>query len=486
MQIRGVFFDMGGTIETFDQTPEIQREATPGLQALLAEKGLDPGYSLEDLFLIISSGLDRYHRWNRVTKLELPAWQVWRDYLLPDCSLDPQILSTAAEDLMFYIETHYYRRALRPEVPAVLAEIRRMRYQIGLISNVNSRRQVPANLETYGIKEYFDPIVLSCEYGRRKPDPAIFLHAARLAQLPASACMYIGDRIARDVLGAKEAGFKLAVQILHDYQHGEQDEGAIPDAVISSMSEVLDLLRDDAWKPDPTAVLRAGGGPCAVLFDAGDILYHRPRRNAAFEPFLDRLGLKPDDLDEQARREYELQAYQGRITQDQYREAVIRCYGITDPKLVEEGSQIIKAEDNDLDIFEGVPETLRALKQKGFMLGIITDTAASISNKLEWFKAGGFGDVWDTIISSVEIGVRKPHPLIYQAALTQLGINVDQAVFVGHKPGELEGARKIGMTTIAFNHDPGAVADFYIHHFSELTGLMVLQPGNQKLLKGKE
>jgi putative hydrolase of the HAD superfamily len=55
--------------------------------------------------------------------------------------------------------------------------------------------------------------VLSSQYGRRKPDPSIFFQAARLANLPTSACAYIGDKINRDVLGARRAGFRLALQI---------------------------------------------------------------------------------------------------------------------------------------------------------------------------------------------------------------------------------------------------------------------------------
>jgi putative hydrolase of the HAD superfamily len=81
-----------------------------------------------------------------------------------------------------------------------------MGYKIGLISNVTSLGQVPLNLTQYAIKGYFNPIVLSIEYGRRKPDPAIFHYAARLANSPTSECVYIGDRVARDILGSKRTG----------------------------------------------------------------------------------------------------------------------------------------------------------------------------------------------------------------------------------------------------------------------------------------
>ena len=121
-----------------------------------------------------------------------------------------------------------------------------------------------------------------------------------------------------------------------------------------------------------------------------------------------------------------------------------------------------------------MPQTLIALKEMGCLLGIVTDTANSVSTKLSWFEAGGFGSVWDSIISSKEIGARKPDPRLYQAALHQLGVTADQALFVGHKISELDGARAVGLKTVAFNYDPFAQADYYIEYFSDLLTLPVL------------
>jgi HAD superfamily hydrolase (TIGR01549 family) len=72
---------------------------------------------------------------------------------------------------------------MRPEMPNVLQTIKEMGLKIGLISNVTSRGQVPTNLKEYAIIDYFHPIVLSSEYGFRKPGPAIFHYAARLAEV---------------------------------------------------------------------------------------------------------------------------------------------------------------------------------------------------------------------------------------------------------------------------------------------------------------
>jgi len=206
----------------------------------------------------------------------------------------------------------------------------------------------------------------------------------------------------------------------------------------------------------------------AFLFDAGDILYHRPQRGLGFKAFLEGLGLNAEDNHAEAKEKLVQQAYCGQISQDEYREAVVRLFGVAQPEQIERGKQILHDQDNDVQFYEGVRETLIALKEKGYLLGIITDTAAPIHVKLRWFEQGGFGHVWDSIISSSEVGVRKPDPAIYQAALRQLGLAADQAIFVGHKSTELLGAREAGFHTIAFNYEPGAEADAYIQHFSDL------------------
>ena len=45
-----------------------------------------------------------------------------------------------------------------------------------------------------------------------------------------------------------------------------------------------------------------------------------------------------------------------------------------DPELIRQGVAIFEQEDDEVVIFDGVPETMQALKQRGFYLGIITDT----------------------------------------------------------------------------------------------------------------
>jgi len=471
MTVKAVFFDMGGTLQTFWHTRELRLSAMPGMQRRLREAGIDLGLSDEALLDLIASRWEAYHAWGMQTLEELPALRVWREFILPDVPAAAHLTEDAAETLMFYYETQLYCREVRPEVAQVLAALKAMGLKMAVISNVCGRHQVKENLRDYGLLEYFDPIVLSSEYGRRKPDPALFHYAARLANVPASDCIYVGDRVNRDVLGAKRAGFRLAVQIRHDFKHGEKDEGAVPDVVISDMRELVDIVRHELANPQPRPQPPAVR---AVLFDAGDILYYRPDRDQPLHDFLRRVVGEVREIQPEAKAVLNARAHSGLISQDEFRRETLRLYGVTRAEELTLGATILEAHGNNVAFFPGVKETLLTLKERGYYLGIITDTAHSISQKIAWFEKGGFGHVWDTIISSFELETTKPDPRIYHAALQQLGVPPHEAVFVGHKPSELDGARSVGIHTVAFNHDLGAQAEVFIENFGDLIGLPLL------------
>src|SRR5574341_532789 len=313
MTIQAVFFDMGGTIETFWYSRELRLQATPCLQQLLLGAGINLNFSTNQWYRLVTEGLARYHRWRMKTMEELPPQRVWRDYVFAGYPVDEDALDAIAEDLMLYIETYYYRREMRPEIPTVLDTIQEMGLKIGLISNVCSRTQVPGNLVQYGIRHYFDPIVLSSTYGRRKPDPAIFHYAARLASVPTSESVYVGDRVSRDIRGARKAGYKLVIQIQHDFKHGEDDSGALPDAIISRMTGLIDILRTDLNRSGSNTPAGTGHPhPVrALLFDAGDILYFRPNRGLKLTAFLDELALVVEETSSAEKKSIVDQAYQG-------------------------------------------------------------------------------------------------------------------------------------------------------------------------------
>ncbi len=474
MSLKTIFFDMGGTIDTFGYTKMYRIQNIHLIRECLQKVGLAPNFSDEEIVDSISNGAKKYLQWNFLTRVELSPAEIWSRFFLENMGISPQSIEPIAEELAFLYETQLYIRKMRPEIPSVLLQLKEMGLGLGIISNTQSRNQVPFNLEQYGIYEFFNPIVLSSEYGRRKPDPAIFYYAARLVNLPTSSCAYVGDKINRDIVGAKQSGFRLAVQIKHEYDDGFKDKGAIPDAIIRNMEELIPIIKDDMGKAFYQSIPNRSSVK-AIFFDAGDILYFRPNKEENLKKFLGKVEINPHSDIESERMQLKNLAFSGQMGRHEYYEEVLRLYGITDPSLIAEGVEAMSEDDNTVEIINGVPETIKKLKEMGFILGIITDTALPIYKKLNWFDQSGFGGLWDVFISSKEMGLRKPEPEMYEKAIRQVGVCPSETIFVGHKISEIEGAHSVGMKTVAFNFEDGASADFYIDNFCELLKVPIIE-----------
>jgi putative hydrolase of the HAD superfamily len=242
--IRAVLFDMGGTLEELYSDEAIRLEAASGLRELLRQRGVDPGLSLPDLESTVSSGLAAYQAWRDQSEIELAPDIVWSKYVLGDQCPSRERLLASAEEIAFFYETHNHTRRLRPEAPAALAALRRLGFRLAIISNVNSRSLVPRKLAEYGIAHYFDPVVTSSGLGWRKPNERIFHEATHLMHLPPHACAYVGDTVSRDVIGARRAGYGMAIQI-RSFLTDRSDQGTEdvpPDAFIQDLREVAGLV----------------------------------------------------------------------------------------------------------------------------------------------------------------------------------------------------------------------------------------------------
>lgn len=210
----------------------------------------------------------------------------------------------------------------------------------------------------------------------------------------------------------------------------------------------------------------------AILFDAGDILYSKPGRAGAVDAFLTSRGYAaPKDPDPVAKA-MRLDAHAGKITEREFFAKLMAHYGVNDPQDVEDGIELLHAEQRKVVFFDGVPETLFELKKLGFKLGIVTNTYNSKQEKYRWFAPIGIDTVWDSYANSCDLKVIKPDPAIYMAALDPIDVAPDNAAFVGHAKKELDGAKALNMTTIRFNPDPDCVeADFTADKFKDILKL---------------
>jgi epoxide hydrolase-like predicted phosphatase len=67
--------------------------------------------------------------------------------------------------------------------------------------------------------------------------------------------------------------------------------------------------------------------------------------------------------------------------------------------------------------------------------------------------------LFDVVVISDEVGLRKPEPEIYELTAAKLGVRPEECVFVDDTKRNLVTAEELGMATVHFTGAPGEVAE---------------------------
>ena len=122
---------------------------------------------------------------------------------------------------------------------------------------------------------------------------------------------------------------------------------------------------------------------------------------------------------------------------------------------------------------EVVP-TLQRLRDAGLRVGVVSNAAYRPRLMRGQMEALGLLPYLDATTFSSEIGWRKPHLAIYEAALRKLGIPGEAALFVGDRLKEdVRGPQQLGMRGALLREwrqedDPDGVADYTLGRIGEL------------------
>jgi putative hydrolase of the HAD superfamily len=128
---------------------------------------------------------------------------------------------------------------------------------------------------------------------------------------------------------------------------------------------------------------------------------------------------------------------------------------------------------NSVHVGPDVAATLEELRGRGLRLGLVSNAAYLPRLMKEQLVALGLAGYFSGVTFSSEVGVRKPHPAIYQDALSRVGVEPSRALFVGDRVREdVQGPQSLGMRAVLTKEwrqedDPG-VADSVIDRLGQL------------------
>jgi len=250
--VEAIFIDLGNTLRVLIKDPEHMARARQRITELVGTDE-DP----QAFYDRLDARYKTYRKWAFENMVEAPEAELWTRWLAPEFPAEK--IAPLGVELTFQFRQAMGRRVVVEHGKEVAAELHRRGYILGIISNVITSREIPDWMEADGFAPYFKSVVLSAVFGKRKPDPAIYLEAARIAGVEPARCVYVGDNLKRDVTGTRAAGFGMVVILIspEDLAEAEITEANRPDVIIHEFIQLLDIF--PARDPSLAAVLPPAG-----------------------------------------------------------------------------------------------------------------------------------------------------------------------------------------------------------------------------------
>ena len=196
----------------------------------------------------------------------------------------------------------------------------------------------------------------------------------------------------------------------------------------------------------------------AVFFDVGNTLLFlnhavllRPLHERKLFPSFDLL----EEIERQTKREFD--SLQQDATVDHgfwhiYYSHLLNKLGFADEVLHAELVSLTRMSANWCQIRPHTREVLKRLAER-YRLGIISNADGKIAEVL---ARCGIADCFESITDSGIVGKEKPHPAIFEAAVSSLGISAGESVYTGDIYSvDYIGAMAAGMQCVLFDA-PGA------------------------------
>jgi len=257
MALRGVIFDMGGTLLDYHPPAASAGEGwramenlgADALRTLLQERGY-PVPPPEEARASVFAAMERQWRMVGEGKAVNPQLgpilrEVLRDWGLPPGVADDGLIDSA---VAAYVAPAQALVRPLPGAAETLAALRARGLRLGLFSNtVWPGAFHLEDLARWGLAEYLECAFFSADVGLWKPAPGVFRLVLDALELKPQEAVFVGDHPYFDVYGAQRAGLRGVLLQSAGWEAPPSGGPQItPDATVTGLAELLPLV--EAWR----------------------------------------------------------------------------------------------------------------------------------------------------------------------------------------------------------------------------------------------
>ena len=106
---------------------------------------------------------------------------------------------------------------------------------------------------------------------------------------------------------------------------------------------------------------------------------------------------------------------------------------------------------------EPLIERMRSLKAEGYRMALLTNNVREWEPR--WRGMLPVDEIFEVVVDSAFVGMRKPDPEIYELTMERLGLPAAEALFLDDIELNIQTAESLGMTGVWFQTNEQALAD---------------------------
>ncbi len=155
-------------------------------------------------------------------------------------------------------------------------------------------------------------------------------------------------------------------------------------------------------------------------------------------------------------------------------EKLLKSYGktVSEQEKKEFSKIYIELHVKYMELFPDAIETLSSVRKNfkghiGIISDIVDDLIYGLMDKFD------LREYFDSVTTSEEVGVGKPNPLIFEAALKKAGVAPDSSIYIGNSPRhDVIGAKKSGLKSILVGEANSELADFKVRRLKDVLSII--------------
>jgi epoxide hydrolase-like predicted phosphatase len=185
--------------------------------------------------------------------------------------------------------------------------------------------------------------------------------------------------------------------------------------------------------------MTAPGNYTGLLVDYGGVL--TTNLFDSFNAFCVTAGIKPDEIgrrfrEDEASRELLIGLETGTLPEEEFEPQFAAMLGVPPAGLID---SLFAGSRPDVPMVEAVRKAHRA----GIHTGLISNSWGT-----RRYDRAQLAELFDGVVISGEVGIRKPAREIYEMGAKSVGLEPSECIFVDDLPFNLKPARELGMATI--------------------------------------